>query len=150
MLSLSHTLISLPFAFYFQNPFLIFAAAFLFHFFCDTLLHWNIYPDNFKKYPVALVAADIIGGLILTYLFIGNQLFTIPILAAIAGGNAPDILQGLWGFTPKKVKDTYFSWAKPAFSWHHNLQLETDNFWQGIISQIVLIAISITIIKTWF
>jgi hypothetical protein len=146
MLSLSHTLISLPFAFYFKNPILIFTAAFVFHFFCDTLLHWNIYPDNFKKYPAALVAADIIGGLLITYFLIGNQLFTIPVLAAIAGGNAPDVMEGLWSFTPKKIKDNYFTWAKPFFSWHNKLQWETDNFWQGIISQAILISLAIFLI----
>lgn len=147
MLSLSHTLISLPFALYFNNPVLIFLAAFGFHLFCDWLLHWNIYAKNFKKYPLLLVAGDIILGLIISYVLLGNKLFTVPYLAAIAGGNMPDVLHGFWDMTPQSTKDTYFSWAKPFFSFHDKLQHETDNVWLGLISQIILISLSLYLLQ---
>ncbi|MBI3273953.1 MAG: hypothetical protein HYZ69_02310 [Candidatus Colwellbacteria bacterium] len=146
MLSFTHTLISLPFAVYLNNPVLIFLAAFVFHFFADTLLHWNIYPPQFKRYPFVLVAIEIGAGLIAAWLLTGEQFFTIPMWAAIIGGNLPDVIQGLWDFTPKKYQDKQLGWLKPVFVWHDKLQLETPSVAWGLLSQIILIAIAVALI----
>ncbi len=146
MLSLSHTLISLPFGIYLHNPFLIFVAAFVFHLFTDTLLHWNIYPWKFKKYPYAWVGLDIIGGLFIAWAVTGDQFFTLPVLAAIIGGNAPDVMQGLWDLIPKTQQDRFLFSLKPFFIWHDKLQLETPSAPLGLLSQVILICLAIFLI----
>ena len=142
MLSIAHTLISLPFAVYFENPFLIFIAAFVFHLFSDTLLHWNVYAHRYEKYPSFLVAVDVIGGVLIAWFLIGNPLFTIPMLAAIAGGNMPDILNAFWDILKRTGHQKHFKILTPFFDWHDKLQLETNNMWHGLISQILLTVIA--------
>lgn len=143
MLAFTHTLISLPFGVYLNNPWLIFLAAFIFHLFADTLPHWNIYPFQFKRYPFVLVAIDVIGGLVAAWYLTSDQFFTLNIWAAIAGGNAPDVIHALWDFMPKKYHTIYFKSVKPFFAWHNKLQLETPSIAWGLVSQIVLIALSV-------
>ena len=146
MLSVAHTLISLPFGVYLENPIFIFLAAATFHFFCDTLLHWNIYPDEMKKYPVVAVASDVIGGVVVAWLLVGSSLFTLPILAAIAGGNAPDVLHGLWELLSKRQQKTAPQWVQKTFAWHDGLQLETKNVAAGLVSQITLVIVALLLL----
>ncbi len=147
MLSLSHTLISLPFAYYLDNPILIFAATFIFHLFADTLLHWNLFPAQSKQFFYPLVAVEVLGGLLLTWLLVGEDLLAVPVLAAIAGGNAPDVLHQLWDFLSLKQKKHWFSWAMPAFRFHDHLQLETARIGKGMVSQVILIVLVITLLQ---
>lgn len=147
MLSLTHTIVSLPFGVYLQNPALIFAAAFLFHLLTDSLLHWNIYPRLYPRFPYRLVALDVIGGLGIAWLLLGDQVITPKVMAAIAGGNAPDVLHSLyWLTSPNKPLARPLAWLKPFFSFHHKIQRETDNIILGLASQIALIALTITLI----
>lgn len=139
MLSLTHTLISLPFAFLFENPFVIFAGAFIFHLFADTLLHWNIYPEVFKRWFYPLAALDVSLGLVLAWLLTGNTFFTWPILLAIFAGNVPDIMQGLWDLAGPSWQK-HLSFAKPFFDFHDRLQLETKDPVRGLVWQAALIA----------
>ena len=146
MLSIAHTVISLPFGIYMTNPWLIFASAFIMHILADTLLHWNIFPDQFKRYPIALVALDILSGVVLAYFITGEQFLTISILVAIAGGNAPDVMHGVWEIIGKKNQDKYLTWAKPFFTWHDKIQLETESITKGVISQVALGIIAILLV----
>lgn len=146
MLALVHTLISLPFGVYLQNPLLILLSTFVFHLFADTLLHWNVYPDQFKKWFYPLAALDVISGVALAWFVMGDRFFTAPILLAILGGNLPDILQGFWDLTPKRIQQK-ISFLKPAFHFHDRLQLETKSISRGIVWQIVLVSIAIVLIK---
>lgn len=145
MLSLVHTLISLPFGVYFKNPLLILLSTFIFHLLADTLLHWNVYPEQFKKWFYPLAALDVISGIILAWFVMGDKFFTTPILLAILGGNLPDILQGLWDLTPTRLKQK-LSYFKPAFHFHDRLQLETKSVSRGIIWQIALIALALFLV----
>lgn len=145
MLSIAHTLASLPFGIYLDNPFLIFIAAFIGHLLCDTLSHWNIYADEHEQYPYLAVAADVIGGLLMAWLVLGDRLLTIPMFAAIAGGNAPDIITGLWDLLPASLRQR-LSWLTPWFRWHDRLQLETHHIPAGLISQILIISLGIALI----
>ncbi|MEX2054557.1 MAG: hypothetical protein WD972_00105 [Candidatus Andersenbacteria bacterium] len=138
MLSLTHTLVSLPFAFYFDNVFLVFFAAVVFHFFCDTLLHWNLYPEESGAAFIPLVALEIALGVVAAWLLVGNLIFTLPVLLAIAGGNFPDVLHQLWNMLGPGRQAKWFSWATPAFDWHERLQLETSHVGHGLIWQIIL------------
>lgn len=144
MLSLAHTLISLPLGIYFQNPLLIFITAVLLHFVCDMILHWNIYLHHYKKFPYIQVALDVIAGPLIAYLFIGQDLFTIPVLAAIAGGNTPDIIHTLWEMSKKRR----WPWLKPFFHWHHNIQVETNDLLIGLTPQLTLAALSLVLALT--
>lgn len=147
MLSAAHTLISLPFAVYLNNPFLIFLAAWILHLFADTLLHWNIFPYKFSRYPYALVALDIIVGVTVAWFLLPETFLTLSVWAAIAGGNGPDVLHGFWDMLDKKTKNQYFYWAKPWFRFHDNLQFETNHIGHGLVSQAVAIALAIYLIK---
>ena len=147
MLSFSHTLGSLWIGSLLPNPWLAFVAGFLWHLVCDWLLHWNIYPDQFKRYPYEWVALDILAGLASAALFLGTDVFNLAILAAIAGANMPDIIHGVWSFLPDTYKDTSLSWAKPWFSFHEWIQHETTNVPLGLVSQLVVIAFSLFLSK---
>ena len=147
MLSIAHTLISLPFGYIFQNPIAAFSAAFIMHFVCDHVLHWNIYPHKMRTYPFGLVALDILSGLIVAYIVTGTHFLTWPIIAAIAGGNAPDVLHGLWSFTPEKMQRTFPKFVIAYFKFHENIQRETDSVPRGLLWQIILSAIAITTIQ---
>jgi hypothetical protein len=146
VLSFAHTLISLPFAFYLDQPVLIFLAAFVFHFFCDSLLHWNIYPDEFKRYPTGLVALDVFGGAAVAWALLGQDLFSLTVLAAIAGGNAPDIIHALWEMTGLNKIRSMPTAIHRAFDFHDRIQLETTNIIYGLFWQAVLVATALYLI----
>lgn len=147
MLSFSHTLISLPFAYYLDSPLLIFLAAFVFHFFADTLLHWNFFPEQSKRFFFPLVALEILAGLIAAWLLVGTDILTLPVLAAIAGGNAPDVIHQSWELLTRAQRKKYFSWALPGFIFHDKLQNETLNIRKGALSQVALILLAILLLK---
>lgn len=144
MLSLAHTLISVPFGIYFDNPLLIFLAAFLFHFFADTLLHWNVYPEKAGTlfYPLAFL--DVASGLASAWLIVGSEILAAPILLAILAGNLPDILQVGWNILPGASRER-LAFLQPAFTFHDKLQYETTNMLHGLVSQTALIALAITV-----
>ena len=146
MLSTAHTIISLPFAFLLSNPILIFIAAIFFHLFADSLLHWNIYPDQFKRFPTLLIALDVVGGLVVAVGLLQDQAFTLPVLAAIAGGNLPDALHVSWELLPQSLKNKTPSWAMKALTFHDGIQHETDIMWHGMITQIVLVSIALALV----
>lgn len=145
MLSLAHTITSLPFAVYLQNPFLIFAAAFLFHLLTDSILHWNIDPSQ-RPYPYKFVAIDVLGGIVLASFISTNRLPFWPITFAIIGGNLPDIIQALWDIFGPTKHSKYIMWLKPFFIFHKRIQRETTNIPQGLASQIILIALALTLV----
>lgn len=147
MLSLSHTLISLPFAFLVDNPASAFLAAFIWHLFCDTLLHWNIYPHTWRRYPIVLVALDIVTGLFLAGLVMGDDLLSVPVLAAIAGGNVPDVLHGFWDILTRTQQKSLPKIFRTAFIFHERSQLETTTMVRGLLSQITLISISLVLLS---
>lgn len=144
MMSLAHTLISLPFGVFLENPIIIFVAAFLFHLFSDTLLHWNFYEHHKPFYP--LVAFDVTAGLLLAYIIMGDQVITIPILAAIAGGNAPDIVHSLWDMAGKTRQKKLPKAIQRFFIFHNKLQHETPYVLRGLLSQIILIVAAVMLI----
>jgi hypothetical protein len=147
MLSIAHTIISLPFGYVFQNPLVSFCVAFAVHLYCDHILHWNIYPHKMRKYPFVLVALDVFSGLIVAYIVTGSNFLTWPILAAITGGNTPDVLHGLWSFTPKKLQLKAPQVVHTWFNFHERIQRETDSVSRGLVWQIILSAIAIIIIQ---
>lgn len=145
MLSLTHTIISLPFAAYLQNPVIIFTAAFLFHLLTDSILHWNI--DSKKQpYPYKFVALDVLGGIVIAALISLNHLPIWSTMAAILGGNAPDIIQALWNILGSTKHSKYILWLKPFSIFHQRIQRETNNIPQGLASQIILIALALTLV----
>ena len=145
MLSAAHTITSLPFAVYLQNPFLIFVAAFLFHLLTDSILHWNIDPKR-RSYPYKLVAIDVSVGIILALLISINRLPLWPTIFAIAGGNAPDIFHTLYDlFCPARYVK-YLNWLKPFFDFHYRIQRETNNIPRGLVFQIFLVALALTLV----
>ncbi len=146
MLSLSHTLISLPFGVWLDTPIFIFTAAFLFHFICDSLLHWNVYPWRLKKYFYPAAMVDVISGLIIAAIVLGDRFYTPAIWLAVAGGNMPDILQESWQALPKKIK-RMLRWAQPFFDFHENLQKESLSPARGLVWQIILVMFAISIVQ---
>lgn len=149
MLSTFHTIISLPFGLALYNPFLIFVCAFVAHLFSDTLLHWNIYPHHYKKYPFGLVALDVLGGIAISYALLGNYVLSISILAAIAGGNAPDVLHAFWSFLQEPTRKKAPAWIRHAFAFHEKIQRETESPSLGLISQIIVGGIAAILVLLW-
>jgi len=147
MLSLTHTLISLPFAFWLDQPVIIFIAAFLFHFLVDSLFHWNIYVNQVSKHFPVWVGVDIIAGILVAWSILGQEIFMLSVIAAIAGGNAPDIIQALWDLLKPRHR-ARLRVLKPAFAWHYNLQYETNSPLRGLIWQFTLIVIAIFIVSS--
>jgi len=117
------------------------------HVLCDHLLHWNIYPHKMRRYPFELVALDVVGGLGAAYLIAGNAIFTLPVLAAIAGGNMPDILHAFWGFLPERIQKKSPALIRAAFAFHIHVQRETDSIPKGLVSQIIVGGIAIIITR---
>jgi hypothetical protein len=148
MLSAAHTIISLPFGFLFHNPLMSFFAAFLMHLVCDTLLHWNVYPHQYKHYPFILVGIDVAAGLIVTLALLGEDALTLPVIAAVAGGNMPDILHAFWTFMGTTSKKRVPKWIHTLFHFHERIQRETESPLAGGISQVILCAIAILLTLT--
>lgn len=146
MLSLAHTLISLPLAVYFENPLLIFVAAVVFHLLCDSILHWNIYPEDFKRYPYALVGLDVVSGVFVAWLIVGSEIATIPVLAAIAGGNTPDVLHALWEMLAEKQRKRWPAAVRAWFDVHNKMQLETTNVVAGLLPQVGLAVLAVLLV----
>ena len=138
MLSAVHTIISLPFGLAFTNIFVIFIGAFLMHLVSDMFLHWNIYPHHYKNYPFFRVGIDVVSGIVFSYLLLNNTLFTLPILAAIAGGNAPDVLHAFWSFMGKTRQKRSPSFVRWLFRFHEIIQHETESPLIGGLSQVII------------
>lgn len=145
MISTAHTLISLPFGLYFNDHlWVIFILSFLWHFVMDMLPHWNLYPEDYHRSHMlfyAMAALDVISGVFFARLIYGPIAFSIPMLVAILGGNMPDILHTIydnyWG-----RKQKWLTWAKPFFDYHEKIQCELKSMWLGIISQVIMVAIT--------
>lgn len=142
MTAIAHTLISLPFGLYLEHPIIIFFVALLFHVFADTLLHWNIFPWQFKKHFHLLAVVDVLTAFLLSWLTLGSDIWSIPIWAAIIGGNIADAATVLWEALPSRTQDK-FPWLKAPFHVHSMLQLETTSLSRGLIWQITLVAASL-------
>lgn len=137
MLALSHTIVSAAIGDKVSNPALSFALAFIAHFICDSFLHWNFFPHKHK--PIILLAlGDVAAGLLLSIFLLGANFWHWSVLFAIAGGLLPDVIS--LGAYLLKIRIPYFS------KFHDNIQRETENVWKGLISQVIVIAISIVII----
>lgn len=148
MLSVTHSLVSLPLALYLQHPVTIFLAAVVLHFLADTILHWNIFYDEYKRYPYAAVGFDVATGGIAAYLLVGTSLPPIAALAAVIGGNAPDILDGIWSFIQSTRYRWLLAWLQPYFTFHDRLQHETYNKRVGLVTQVGLVALAVTLVLT--
>ncbi len=142
MLSTTHTLTSLPFAFLFDNPILIFISTIIWHFTADTIYHWNFDPADYASFPYLQVALDVSLGPAIALLLLGSQFFTWPILLAILGGNLPDIIHSLWHLSSERIK-AKLTWLKPFINFHNQIQWETKNVFLGLIPQSLCITIAL-------
>lgn len=141
MLSATHTIISLPIGLLIENPLLSLLTALAAHFAADQLLHWNIYPNDYPRFPYGLVAVDVLGGLAAAALLQSASLADISVLAAILGGNLPDILHALWMITGGEQHPERWPKAVQAFfAFHHRVQRETRDIARGLVWQFVLAA----------
>lgn len=147
MLSITHTLVSIVFGLHLEHPIAIFCAAFLMHFFLDTIPHWNLYPEVWGKKFLPLAFLDVFAGLGVGWLITGSNFFTFPVLLAIFAGNLPDILHVLWEIGRKHgIKLTKNRYVLPFFHTHDKLQFETVTPFYGLIGQIIFSAAAIATI----
>lgn len=129
-----------------QRPWLAFGAAFLFHFLADTFLHWNIYTDR-HRWAYAWAAADVAGGLLLAYGLMPDRFFSAPVLAAMLGGNLPDIFNGVRDLR-QKLRDVKPPVSKGwFFRFHEAVQLETLRPARGLAWQVVFAAVAVWILQ---
>lgn len=140
MLAVTHTLASAAVGAQVDHPVFAFALAFLLHLFADTILHWNIYVEQ-HRWPYVWVALDLLGGFFLAYLLAGERLVTAPIIAAIVGGNLPDITAGT--LTLLKRRTT----ADPFHRFHEGLQNETTNPSKGLVWQVVFALFAVILLR---
>lgn len=145
MLSLAHTVISLPFGVFLHNPILIFFLAFALHFALDAIYHWNIDPHQYPSFPVFPVSIDITAGLIIAWNVVSGDVVSLPILAAIAGSNAPDVAHTLW-YSFGKPRSKRFPYITYLFDLHNRIQWETESIAKGLIPQSILVFIAILLI----
>lgn len=137
MLAVSHTIASAAIGTQIENPALAFTLAFTFHFFCDWLLHWNFYPGKWKYFHLMAVL-DVLIGLLFAFLLLGKNFGQYSVLAAIIGGLLPDIIAMSAFLIKRKI---------PIYSrFHDGIQNETESFYKGIISQVIVVAISVLLI----
>lgn len=138
MLAVTHTLTSAALGVSVANAPLAFGLAFLFHLFADTLLHWNIYVDR-HRWPYFWTAVDVVGGVAVAAVLLGRDILSLPVLAAIIGGNLPDIIAGVFDLA---------HWRHgPFLRFHDGLQLETANPWKGLVWQGALIVVAVALIR---
>lgn len=146
MLSLVHTIISLPLAVHSQNPVAIFIMAIVLHFLADMPLHWNLDPSKPGKKIYFFIALDVGLGLVAARLLLGKEFWSWPTWAAIAGGNAPDVAHAL-RYLASANQQRYLSWLKPFFRFHAVIQNETTNIPVGLISQTAAVAAALWLLK---
>ncbi|MDP3685308.1 MAG: hypothetical protein Q8R32_00585, partial [bacterium] len=123
------------------------SLALLFHFFADTLLHWNIYTDR-HRWAYAWVAVDVLGALAVTYWLVPETFFSLPILAAILGGNLPDVWHGfieLWR-TFKGRAGQHLMRKGWFYRFHEGLQKETLNPAKGLLWQVAFIVLAMSLL----
>lgn len=145
MLAVTHTITSAAIGTQVQSVPFAFAIAFVFHFFADTLLHWNIYTDR-HRWPYAWIVLDVFGGLLIAYWLMPDRFLSPPVLAAIIGGNLPDIwgggLEALQRLFPR-----YGPFLDRLYDpFHEKLQNETLNLWKGSVWQAILLVVSVAVI----
>ncbi len=136
MLSTAHTIISVTLATFSPHPALVFVQAFTIHFVADKVLHWNFLIDDQHNYPIIPGLADASLGVLFAWVIIGNQIFSPVYIAAILGGNLPDIIVGLWHIThPHRHKPTQ-KIIKLFYSFHNRVQTETTKIIPGLFFQV--------------
>lgn len=138
MLAVTHTITSAAIGAHVDSAPWAFGLAFVFHLFADTLLHWNIYLER-HRWPYAWIALDVAGGVALAYWLTGDQFFSAPVLAAIVGGNLPDV----WASSIELKRKLWLPAGTPRngpfFAFHAGLQNETVNPVKGLAWQAVLV-----------
>ena len=85
---------------------------------------------------------DVLGGLALAFWLIPETFFTAPVLAAVLGGNLPDLWHGGLDLLARIRK---YPLKKPGafFRFHEGLQHETANAWKGLLWQGVLLVLAV-------
>lgn len=133
MLAVTHTLTSAAIGATVESAPVAFALAFLFHLFADTLLHWNIYLERYR-WPYVWVMIDVVAGLVIAYLLVPERFFTASVLAAMVGGNFPDVVAGLLELCQRR-KGLFFRF-------HEGLQNETLSPGKGLVWQALLVMLA--------
>lgn len=100
-----------------------------------------------KSYPYTWVALDVVSGLGAAYLIAGNAVFSLSILAAILGGNMPDVLHAYWSMISERQKQQAPKFIHAYFDFHEAIQRETDSAPKGIVSQILTGGLAILITR---
>lgn len=134
----------------FKNPFLAFALAFLSHYFLDIFPHQeysikNIEKHNWKKsgLDILKLILDIAFGLVLIFIFLKKDLwrgFGGAFWAAL-----PDGFAFLFFLFPKnKIFSKIYIFHKkiPQSLWETKIP-----FWGGILTQIIVIILSLWFLK---
>lgn len=145
MLAVTHTVTSAAIGAHVQSVPFAFGIALVFHLLADTLLHWNIYTDR-HRWAYGWIVVDVLGGLLLTYWLIPERFATAPVLAAILGGNLPDIWHGgldvLQHIAPRHARML----RRFFIPFHEKLQHETLSPVRGLAWQAVLLIFALVLL----
>lgn len=158
MLAVTHTIMSVTIGMHVQQPAYAFALAFILHNFADTLLHWNIYVDK-HRWPYAWVVLDVVGALAAAYWLAPDRFLTPAMLAAILGGNLPDIwgngiivLRALRARLARRplmrLPSLLVRVHQQFLDFHDGLQYETVSATRGLVWQVVLSGVAIALTRT--
>ncbi len=146
MLAVTHTITSAAIGAQVDSAPFAFSLAFLFHLFADTLLHWNIYTHK-HRFPYAWIGVDILGGVLLAAWLAAENFSTAPVLAAIVGGNLPDLWHGSLDLL-EKIRRRSLSNKGVFFRFHEGLQHETYSAPKGLLWQGVFLVISAWVLRS--
>lgn len=145
VLAVTHTITSAAIGAQVSSVPFAFSLAFLFHLFLDTLLHWNIYTDR-HRWPYVWILVDVLGGLLLAYALIPERFFTAPVLAAVFGGNLPDLWHGGLDLLAR-IRKSLVKNRGAFFRFHEGLQNETTSVRKGLLWQGVLLVLAVWAIR---
>lgn len=148
MLSLAHTIMSLPLATHINNPLVIFISAIALHFLADMVFHWNLDPEKSGPISYIFIAADVLGGVVCAWLLLGPAFLNLNTWAGVAGANAPDVIHGIWFLMTPPQRAKWLGWANPFFRFHKTIQNETENIGLGLLPQIAAIATAVWLIHS--
>lgn len=147
----SHVVVGAAVGYLTQNPILGFIAGYVSHHVIDTVphtdggsLHVGVANYAKDKRVIAIVAVDLALVIFFTFFLIGRIGPDLPMILGAFGGALPDLIDNVPFWTPAvRKKLPFFNKIHEFF--HYTIE-EPQYLWVGIVTQLILIALSLMIL----